>query len=176
MAALAISVAAMARFLFILASVGLASTAIARGIVLYAGGAWAAIDRGSVCEAVSRSQKVLPKDKVQPVAGISFAADHRRWGEFHARLSRMPRGDASVMLAVSGQPFLLAARDGWAWSRGPEQAQAIIDALRNATTMSVSSRDAAGVRFSDPYLLDGAPTAIDVAAARCALRGAGKIK
>jgi hypothetical protein len=41
--------------------------------------------------------------------------------------------------------------------------------------MGVTSRDGAGVRFSDPYLLDGAPTAIDSAAARCALRGAGKI-
>ena len=173
---LAISVAEMVRFLLMLTFIGLVSPALARGTVVYAGGAWAAIDRGGVCEAVSRSQKVLPKDKVQPVAGISFAADHRRWGEFHARLSRMPRGDASVMLQVSGQPFLLVTRDGWAWSRGPAQAQAIINAMRNATTMSVSSRDGAGVRFSDPYLLDGAPTAIDAAAARCALRGAGKIQ
>lgn len=129
-----------------------------------------------VCEAVSRSQKVVPKDKVQPIAGISFTADRRRWGEFHARLSRMPRGDASVMLNIGGQPFLLVTRDGWAWSRGPAQAQAIIDALRNATTMNIASRDIAGARFSDPYLLDGAPTAIDAAAARCALRGAGKIQ
>ena len=129
-----------------------------------------------VCEAVSRSQKVVPKDKVQPIAGISFTADRRRWGEFHARLSRMPRGDASVMLNIGGQPFLLVTRDGWAWSRGPAQAQAIIDALRNATTMNIASRDIAGARFSDPYLLDGAPTAIDAAAARCALRGAGKIR
>ena len=53
---------------------------------------------------------------------------------------------------------------------------AIIEALRNATNMNITSRDAAGVRFSDPYLLDGAPTAIDAAAARCALRGAGKIQ
>ena len=87
----------------------------------------------------------------------------------------MPRADASVMLQVGNQPFLLVTRGGWAWSRGPAQAQAIIDALRNSTSMSVVSRDAAGVRFSDPYLLDGAPTAIDSAAARCALRGAGKI-
>ena len=72
-----------------------------------------------VCEAVSRSQKVVPKDKVQPIAGISFTADRRRWGEFHARLSRMPRGDARVMLNIGGQPFLLVTRDGWAWSRGP---------------------------------------------------------
>lgn len=147
----------------------------ARGSVVFAGGAWTAIDRGSTCEALTRSQKIAPKDKVQAIAGFSFSADGRRSGELHVRLSRMPRGDASVMLQVANQPFLLATRGGWAWSRGPQQAQAIIDALRNATTMSAQSRDGAGVRFSDPYLLDGAPTAIDAAAARCALRGAGKI-
>ncbi|MFL6741347.1 MAG: hypothetical protein ACJ8FG_07060, partial [Sphingomicrobium sp.] len=118
----------------------------------------------------------VPKDKVQPVAGISFTVDRRRWGEFHARLSRMPRGDATVMLRIGDQPFLLVTRGGWGWSRGPAQAQAIIDALRNGTAMSITSRDMAGVRFTDPYLLDGAPTAIDAAAARCALRGAGKIQ
>jgi hypothetical protein len=154
----------------------LAATASnARGAVIFAGGAWAAIDRGDVCEAVSRSQRVAPKDKVQAVAGLTFAPDRRRAGEFHARLSRIPRGDASVMLQVGAQPFRLVTRDGWAWSRGPAQSQAIMDALRNATSMSVVSRDMAGVRFSDPYLLDGAPTAIDAAAARCALRNAGKI-
>ena len=147
----------------------------ARGPVLFAGGAWAAVDRGAACEALSRSQKVLPKDKVQPIAGFTFTSDHKRWGEFHARLSRMPRGDSSVILQIGNQPFLLATRGEWAWSRGPLQAQAIIAAIRNAPEMIVTSRDSAGVRFSDPYLLDGAPTAIDAAAARCALRGAGKI-
>jgi hypothetical protein len=160
----------------ILVLVALAGPAVARGSVVYAGGAWAAIDRGQVCEAQSRSQKVVAKDKLQPVAGISFTADGRRWGEFHARLSRTPRGDSSVMLKVGDQPFLLVTRGGWAWSRGPAQAQAIIDALRVAAAMRIESRDAAGVRFTDPYLLDGAPTAIDAAAARCALRGAGKIQ
>lgn len=160
----------------ILVLIALAGPAVARGSVVYAGGAWAAIDRGQVCEAQSRSQKVVAKDKLQPVAGISFTADGRRWGEFHARLSRTPRGDSSVMLKVGDQPFLLVTRGGWAWSRGPAQAQAIIDALRVAAAMRIESRDAAGVRFTDPYLLDGAPTAIDAAAARCALRGAGKIQ
>jgi hypothetical protein len=169
------SVASVKRALM-LAMIGIGAAATARGTVVFAGGAWATIDRGSICEALSRSQKIVPKDKVQPIAGISFTPDHRRWGEFHARLSRMPRGDASVMLKIGNQPFLLVTRGGWAWSRGPAQAQAIIDALREATNMSVASRDAAGARFSDPYLLDGAPTAIDAAAARCALRGAGKVQ
>jgi hypothetical protein len=154
----------------------ISGSASAAGTVVFAGGAWAAIDRGNVCEALSRSQRIAQKDKVQAVAGVSFTPDHRRWGEFHARLSRTPRGDATVMLNIGNQPFLLTTRGGWAWSRGPAQAQAIIAALRGATTMSIASRDAAGVRFSDPYLLDGAPTAIDAAAARCALRGAGKIR
>ena len=153
-----------------------ATAAGARGAVLFAGGAWVAIDRGPVCEALSRSQKIVPKDKVQAEAGITFTADGRRPAEVRVRLSRIPRGDASVILHVGDQPFLLVTRGGWAWSRGPLQAQAIIEALRNATAMRAESRDAAGVRFSDPYLLDGAPTAMDAAAARCALRGAGKIK
>jgi hypothetical protein len=80
------------------------------------------------------------------------------------------------MMQIGDQPFLLVARDGWAWSRGPLEEQAIIAAARNATAMRIEARDAGGARFTDPYLLDGAPTAIDAAAARCALRGAGKIK
>lgn len=158
----------------VLAATATATTAAAT--IVFAGGAWTAIDRGSVCEALSRSQRIAPKDKVQAVAGVSFTPDHHRWGEFHARLSRTPRGDASVTLEVGSQPFLLVTRGNWAWSRGPAQAQAIIDALRGSPQMSIASRDEAGVRFDDPYLLDGAPTAIDAAAARCALRGAGKIR
>lgn len=162
---------------WIFAFLALAATiADARGVVVLAGGAWAAIDRGATCEALTRSQKIAPRDKVQAVAGISFSVDRRRPAEFHVRLSRMPRGDASVMLQIGSQPFLLAPRGAWAWSRGARQAQAIVEALRNSTMMIVQSRDGAGVRFSDPYLLDGAPTAIDAAAARCALRGAGKIQ
>jgi hypothetical protein len=153
-----------------------AAPAAAGGNVLFARGAWAAIDRGATCEALSRSQRVVAKDKVQPVAGVTFTPDRRRWGEFHARLSRMPRRDTTVMLHVGDQPFLLATRGGWAWSRGPLQAQAIIAAMREAAAMRVESRDASGSRFADPYLLDGAPTAIDAAAARCALRGSGKIR
>jgi hypothetical protein len=154
----------------------LATAADARGAVLFAGGAWAAIDRGGVCEALSRSQRIAPKDKAQAEAGITFTADGRRPAEVYVRLSRMPRSDASVMLQIGDQPFLLVTRGGWAWSRGPLQAQAIIAAMRDASTMRVESRDLAGIRFSDPYLLDGAPTAIDAAAARCSLRSAGKIQ
>src|SRR6476659_547116 len=93
-------------FIFLAAA---ATWADARGNVVFAGGAWSAIDRVTVCEALTKSQKIAPRDKVQPLAGISFTADRRRWGEFHVRLSRMPRGHAAVMLKVGDQPFLLVA-------------------------------------------------------------------
>jgi hypothetical protein len=154
----------------------LSTVAMARGTVIFADGAWAAIDRGGVCEALTRSLKVVPRGEVQALAGFSFTPDHRRWGEFHVQLSRVSRPGSSVLLTIGSQPFLLVGRGDWAWSRGPLQEQSIIAAARTATTMHVEARDGSGVRFVDPYLLDGAPTAIDAAAARCANRGAGKIQ
>jgi hypothetical protein len=153
-----------------------ATSALAAGRVIYAGGAWAAIDHGNVCEALTRSQKIASRDKPQASAGFAFTPDHRRWGEFHAQLSRIPRPGSSVMLQIGNQPFLLIARGNWAWSRGAGQEQAIISAVRNAASMRIEARDVGGARFFDPYLLDGVPTAIDAAAARCSLRGAGKIQ
>jgi hypothetical protein len=66
----------------------IAAPAHARGSVIHASGAWAAIDRGALCEALSRSVRVAPKGKVQATAGFSFTPDRRRWGEFHARSPR----------------------------------------------------------------------------------------
>ena len=66
--------------------------------------------------------------------------------------------------------------NGWAWSRGALQEQAIIAAIRNNGGMRVEGRDVGGGRFADRYELAGAPTAIDAAAARCASLGAGKIQ
>jgi hypothetical protein len=136
--------------------------------IVYAGPAWAAIDRGSTCEALARSVRIAAKGKVQAVAGFTFSGDRRRWGEFHARLRRMPRPGAAVMLRIGDMPFLLVSRGNDAWSTGAMQQQAMIAALRGASGMSVESRDAAGRAFSDPYSLAGAATAIDAAAAACA--------
>lgn len=159
----------MSKLLSLLACAAIvASAAEARGSIIYAGGAWAAIDRGASCEALSRSLRVAAKGKVQAIAGFTFSADRRRWGELHVRLRRMPRAGAAVMLRIDNRPFLLVSQGNEAWSEGPIQEQAIIAALRAATGMSVESRDTAGGRFVDPYSLDGAATAIDAAAAACA--------
>lgn len=149
------------------------AAALAKGNIVYASGSWAAIDRGDVCSALGRSARIAATGKVQASAGFTFARDRKRWGEFHARLSHVPRAGSSVILSVADQPFLLTARGDWAWSRGPLQEQAIIAAARGASGMRIDGRDIAGRRFADPYALAGAPTAIDAAAARCSV-GAGK--
>jgi len=149
-----------------------AGPASSAGTILFAGGSWAAIDRGNACVALTRALRIAAKGKVQASAGFSFSPDRRRWGEFHARLSHMPRAGSTVILTVGDQPFLLIAGNGWAWSRGAQQEQAIISAIRNNGGMRVEGRDVGGGRFADRYELAGAPTAIDAAAAACA----GKIQ
>ena len=158
----------LVRTLLVLCCAGLSWPAFGSGAVIHAGQSWAAIDRGAVCEAQARAIRIAQKSQVQAIAGFAFSPDRRRWGEFHARLSRAPRPGSSVMLTVGTQQYLLVTRGGWAWSRGPLQERAIIEAARGASGMRVEGRDAAGRRFADRYLLAGAPTAIDSAAARCA--------
>jgi len=134
--------------------------------LIWAGGQWAAIDRGASCEAGARSIRIAQKDKVQAHSGFAF--DRGRNGQFFAQLSRIPRQGSTVVLTVGTQPFLLAARGDWAWSTNRAQEAAIIAAARAGGGMRIESRDQGGSRFADRYLLDGAATAIDAAAAHCA--------
>jgi hypothetical protein len=102
------------------------------------------------------------------LARFTFTSDRRRWGEFNAQLARQPRPGSSVLASVGGQRFLLTARGMSAWSRGALQEQALINAARVGGTMRIEGRATNGRRFVDHYPLDGAATAIDAAAARCA--------
>ena len=146
------------------------------GQVIGVSGHWAAIDRIASCEALTRSPYPAARGRGAATAGFRFTPDRRQWGQFHVALSRTPRAGASVMLEIGRQPFLLVARGTDAWSRGTAQDQAIIAALRSASAMKVTARSGSGGRFTDRFEVRGAATAIDMAAARCALRGAGKIR
>ena len=132
-----------------------------------ASGDWAAFDRGPVCEAVSRSLLVPIKGDEQPRIAIAFDRGGPRRGEVSLHLHRPVRAGSSVVLTIGDQPFLLSARGGDAWSRGPLQEATIIAAMRRESGMRVEARDEAGRRMVDRYSLSGAPTAIDAAAARC---------
>jgi hypothetical protein len=143
---------------------------------LFAGGSWAALRFGESCVAGARPLPPASRREPQARAGFRFDRGGGRFGEFHVRLSRAPRAGSAVMLRIGDQPFLLAVEGDWAWSREPAQSLAIIAAARGSRSMRVEARDRAGRRFRDAYLLDGAPTAIDAAAAGCAaLKGTGKI-
>ena len=159
------------RLLFLLATLMAAPAPTAPRLV-YAGPSWAAFDHGGRCEAVAKSLR--PAARGKPQARASFAFQRERQGVFAARLSRAARPGASVMLTVGTQPFLLRGAGEWAWSRGPAQEAAIIAAARAAGGMRIESRDAAGRRIVDRYLLSGVATAIDAAAAACS--GAGSAR
>ena len=138
---------------------------LAAPAIVAADGQWAALAQGRTCEAAANSVGVVYKDRPPARASLSFDAGGPRHGQFAARLSRVPRTDAAVMLYIGAQPFLLMARGDMAWSRGPRQEQAIIAAMRVNGGMRVEARSPAGRRIVDRYSLDGAPLAIDAAAA-----------
>jgi hypothetical protein len=158
-----------------MAALSLVLAALA-GQVIGVSGHWAAIDRQASCEALTRSPYPATRSRGAATAGFRFTPDRRQWGQFHVTLSRVPRAGTSVMLEIGRQPFLLVARGTDGWSRSSAQDQAIIAALRSASAMKVTARSDSGGRFTDRFEVRGAATAIDMAAARCALRGAGKIR
>lgn len=128
-------------------------------------GGWATFDRGGSCEAVGRSKRIDADRDAQPHAAFVFDRRGPRRGQFAAQLTRPVRPDAAVLLTVGDQPFLLVARDRFAWSRGPAQESAIIAAARYAPGMRIEARSPGGGRFVDRYALAGAAGAIDAAAA-----------
>lgn len=142
-----------------------ASGALAAPFIVAADGQWAALSQERTCEAASRSVGTVYKDRPPARASLSFDAGGPRHGQFTARLSRVPRPGASVMLHVGDTPFLLMTQGDIAWSRGPAQEQAIIAAMRASGGMRIEARSPGGGRIIDRYSLDGAPLAIDAAAA-----------
>jgi hypothetical protein len=148
----------------------LASAAVAApSRLLIARGSWAAFDRGQSCEAVAKPIAATKKGQVEPYVAIAFDRGGARQGQFFTRLRRPARAGSSVILTIGDQPFLLGARGASAWSKDPRQEAAILSAMRAAGGIRVETRDGSGRRMADRYLLDGAPTAIDAAAAACSL-------
>lgn len=133
--------------------------------IVAADGQWATLREGRTCAAAARSLGLTPAR-----ASLSFDAGGPRHGQFAVRLSRMPRPGASVMLHVGDQPFLLIAQGDMAWSRGPAQEQAIIATMRKSGTMRIEVRSIGGGLIVDHYSLNGAPLAIDAAAACAAVQ------
>jgi len=137
--------------------------------LLAAGGSWASFDRGRSCEAMAKPLLPPRKQDSQPYIAIAFDRGGPRHGQLFVQLRRPARPGSSVILTVGDQPFLLVARGASAWSKDPVQEMAILGAMRAAGGMRLEARTVTGGRLTDRFLLDGAPTAIDAAAAACSL-------
>lgn len=137
--------------------------------LIAAGGAWASFDRGHACEAMAKPLLPVRRQEAEPYVAIAFDRGGPRQGQLFIQLRRPTRPGSSVLLTVGTQPFLLVARGAAAWSKDPAQEAAILAAMRSAGGMRIEARAATGRRMVDRFLLDGAPTAIDAAAAACSL-------
>ena len=149
------------------------ASSLAAPAIVAADGQWASLREGKTCEAAARSVGTVYKDRAPARASLSFDAGGPRRGQFAARLSRMPRPGATVMLHVGDQSYLLVSQGDMAWSRGPKQEQAIIASMRASGGIRVEARSPGGGRIVDRYSLDGAPLAIDAAAACAAALAKG---
>jgi hypothetical protein len=138
------------------------TAAAAPSRLIVARDAWAAFDRGAACEALARPVAAPGKRDAMPYVAIAFDRTGPRQGQLFAQLRRPVRAGSSVLLTIGDQPFLLVAKGATAWSKDSVQEAA-------AGGMRLQARDSSGRRMADRYLLAGAPTAIDAAAAACSL-------
>lgn len=123
------------------------------------------------CYAISASEERRGRRDYKAYASVGTWPERSIRGQVHFRLSLAQRSGAQVRLRVGNRSFNLTGGGGDAWAADPRQDAAIIAAMRQATRMSLSSRDLRGNAFTDSYSLEGAATAIDAAAVGCTRRG-----
>jgi hypothetical protein len=135
-------------------------------------GQWAAFrDPGAPrCYAIAEAEEP-PRRQVReqaPYATVGTWPRRGVRGQVHWRLSRSIAQGAAISLRLGGRRFALTGSGGNAWTQDERMDAAIVAAMRSASSMSVTSRDRSGRRFTDRYSLQGAATAIDAAAVGCA--------
>jgi hypothetical protein len=115
----------------------------------------------------ARSGQPLRQGSGQAYASIGTWPRRQVRGQVHMRLSRAVAPSATISLGIGGQRFELTGGGGDAWARDRRMDAAIVAAMRSAGSMSVSTRDTSGRRFTDRYSLEGAATAMDAATVGC---------
>ena len=135
-------------------------------------GEWAAFRDPSVprCYAIAMPRPSRAAHDYQAFATVGTWPKRAVRGQMHFRLSRKLRQNAAVSLSIGGTRFALTGGGGDAWARDKAMDAAIVAGMRSARSMTVSSRDTRGRRFSDTYTLEGAATSMDAATVGCARR------
>lgn len=148
-----------------------ASPALARD-ALGVFGSWAAFSDPAEprCYAIAEAEPSDEYRDFQPYADVAWWPKQAVRGQVHFRLSRKPRPDAPITLAIGGQRFALVGGGGDAWAADKAMDAAVIAAMRNASSMTVRAMGVDGKGFSDTWKLKGAATAMDAAMLGCAPR------
>ena len=133
-------------------------------------GEWAAFRDPSAprCYAIAMPRQNRAAHDYQAFASIGTWPRRAVRGQVHFRLSRKIAQNAAISLSLGGTRFALTGGGGDAWAQDKAIDAAILAGMRSARSMTVSSRDARGRRFSDTYTLEGAATAMDAATVGCA--------
>ena len=153
----------------VLAAILLATPALARD-ALGLFGSWATFRDGQAprCYAIAKALPSAKQRDYQPYADVAWWPRQAVRGQVHFRLSRKLQPGAPIVLSIGGQRLNLVGGGGDAWAADKRMDAAVIAAMRSASEMTVSARDADGRGFSNTWQLDGAATAMDAAAVGCA--------
>lgn len=159
----------MLKCTLVLAAVLLATPALARD-ALGLFGSWATFRDGQAprCYAIAKALPSAKQRDYQPYADVAWWPRQAVRGQVHFRLSRKLQPGAPIVLSIGGQRLNLVGGGGDAWAADKRMDAAVIAAMRSASEMTVSARDADGQGFSNTWKLDGAATAMDAAAVGCA--------
>lgn len=122
------------------------------------------------CFAIATPQHKTTTSQWRGFASVAHWPAQMVRGQIHFRLSRARDVQSPVMLTIQSRQFTLVAGEADAWATDVRMDNAIVTAMRSAASMTVTTRDKHGRRFSDSYALRGAATAIDAAALACARR------
>jgi hypothetical protein len=120
------------------------------------------------CYAIAMAQPSQMRRDYQPYADVAIWPRQGVRGQVHYRLSRKLAAGAKIVLSIGEQRFELTGGGGDAWAQDRRMDAAIVAAMRSASSMTVSARDANGRGFSNIWPLAGAATAMDAAAIGCA--------
>ena len=148
---------------------GLVPTASGReSLGLYGG--WGAFRDPLVprCYAIAMAEPSAKARDYQPYASIGTWPRRGSRNQVHLRLSRHLAPKARVSLRIGERRILLTAGGGDAWPVNDTDNAAIVAAMRSASSMTVSARDAKGRPFANTWALQGAASARDAAWIGCA--------
>ena len=152
-----------------LAAVLLATPALARdSLGMFS--SWGAFRDPAVprCYAIAMAEPSAKQRDYQPYAAVGSWPRRGVRGQVHFRLSRRLAANAPITLSIGRDRFQLIGGGGDAWATDRRMDAAIVAAMRSASRMTVSARDAAGRGFSNSWPLAGAATAMDAATIGCA--------